>query len=63
MSARGVRHRQIAPGLRHIERERTHQREILAAIDELRRLTDTPPSPFKRHPACGWTIKEIVLHS
>jgi hypothetical protein len=40
------RDEQIARGLRHAERERTHQRQIFAAIDELRQLIDTPPPPF-----------------
>jgi hypothetical protein len=39
------RDEQIARGLRHAERERTHQREIVAAIEELRRLSDARPSP------------------
>jgi hypothetical protein len=39
------RDEQIARGLHYTERERTHQRQIVAAIDELRRLTGAPLSP------------------
>jgi hypothetical protein len=44
--AEAPREEQIARGVRHVERERAHQRQIIAAIDELRQLIDTPPSPF-----------------
>jgi hypothetical protein len=36
------RDEQIARGLQYTERERTHQREIVAAIEDLRRLTRAP---------------------
>jgi hypothetical protein len=47
------RDEQIANGLRHAERERTHQREIVAAIEELRRLSDARPSPPAKAPGAA----------
>jgi hypothetical protein len=38
------REEQIARGIRHAERERDHQRQIVAAIEELRRRINAPPS-------------------
>jgi hypothetical protein len=45
------RDEQIARELRHAERERIHQRQIVAAIEELRQLTSAPPSPSGTAPS------------
>jgi hypothetical protein len=47
------RDEQIARGLHHAERERSRQRQIVAAIEELRQPTSAPPSPSKTAPSAA----------